>query len=203
MSNVITYIDGFNLYYGLRASGWKRFYWLNLQELSRNLLASGQTLVETKYFTAKVKSPPDKRRRQTTYLEALGTLTGLHIYYGHYLTGETICWNCSHKFATHHEKMTDVNIATELLTDAFQNRFDVAILVSADSDLVGPIRRVKSLFPSKRVVVAFPPKRHSAALKRYADGNLHISRSILAKSVFPNKVAKPDGFVLKRPRQWR
>jgi hypothetical protein len=36
---------------------------------------------------------------------------------------------------THHEKMTDVNIAVELLTDAFQDSFDVALLISADGDL--------------------------------------------------------------------
>jgi hypothetical protein len=32
----IAYIDGFNLYYGLRSKGWKRYYWLNLQMLAQN-----------------------------------------------------------------------------------------------------------------------------------------------------------------------
>lgn len=34
---VIAYIDGFNLYFGLKAAKWKRFYWLNLQR-SENIL---------------------------------------------------------------------------------------------------------------------------------------------------------------------
>jgi hypothetical protein len=31
---VIAYIDGFNLYYGLKDKGWRRYYWLNLNSLS-------------------------------------------------------------------------------------------------------------------------------------------------------------------------
>ena len=29
MERVISYIDGFNLYFGLRSKGWRRFYWLS------------------------------------------------------------------------------------------------------------------------------------------------------------------------------
>ena len=27
---VAVYVDGFNLYYGLRSKGWRRYYWLDL-----------------------------------------------------------------------------------------------------------------------------------------------------------------------------
>jgi uncharacterized LabA/DUF88 family protein len=203
MKRVIAYIDGFNLYFGLRSRGWKRYYWLDLHKVAQFLLKPGQTLVTTKYFTAKVKSPPDKQRRQITYLEALGTLADFHIYYGHYLADKITCRNCGHTYMTHHEKMTDVNIAVELLTDAFQDRFDVALLISADGDLVGPVKRVKQLFPHKRVVVVFPPRRRSNALKNVADACLHISQTVLAKSVLADQVTKADGFVLQRPSSWR
>jgi len=33
MDRVITYIDGFNLYFGLKSKDWQRYYWLNLQLL--------------------------------------------------------------------------------------------------------------------------------------------------------------------------
>jgi len=49
MDRVVTYIDGFNLYFGLRDLGLKRFYWINLQELARQFLRANQTLVATKY----------------------------------------------------------------------------------------------------------------------------------------------------------
>ncbi len=29
MDRVIVYIDGFNLYFGLKSKGWRRYFWLN------------------------------------------------------------------------------------------------------------------------------------------------------------------------------
>lgn len=203
MERIITYIDGYNLYYGLRAKHWQRFYWLNLRALALNLLKSSQTLVATKYFTTQVSTPPDKVRRQTTYIEALEMLPDFYITYGHYLTDTITCRHCGHTYTTHHEKMTDVNIALELLTDAFNDHFDAAVLISADSDLVGPVQKVKQLFPKKRVIVVFPPNRHSVALKNAADVCLHLYQAVLAKSLFPDQVIKPDGFILQRPSSWR
>ncbi len=203
MKRVIAYIDGFNLYFGLRDKGWKRFYWLNLRQVALHLLRPYQALAATKYFTSIVTAPPAKNRRQATFLEALGTLPEFSIYYGHYLADTVTCRKCGHTYTTHREKMTDVNIATELLSDAFTDHFDVALLISADSDLVGPIQRVRLLFPDKRVVVIFPPARHSNALKNIAHACLHLDRATLVKSVFPDQVVKPDGFVLHRPAEWR
>ncbi|MFQ5856860.1 MAG: NYN domain-containing protein, partial [Anaerolineae bacterium] len=155
MQRVIAYVDGFNLYYGLRSKNWKWFYWLNIQEMARRMLKPGQSLLSTKYFTSVVSWPVDRHKRQATYLEALRTLSNFHIYYGHFLADIVTCRNCGHTYRTYHEKMTDVNIATELMSDAFQDAFDVALLVSADSDLVGPVQAVRRLFSRKRIVVAF------------------------------------------------
>lgn len=203
MKRVIVYIDGFNLYYGLRSKGWKWLYWLNVQEMARRLLQPEQTLVKTKYFTSIINRPPDKQQRQADYLEAVGTLSNCQIYFGHYLSDTVVCRNCGHSYKAFHEKMTDVNIAVELMTDVFQNTLDVALLVSADSDLVGPVQAVQRLSNKKRVVVAFPPGRSSKALKQTANAYFTIGRSVLAKSVFPDQVIKPDGFVLNRPLNWR
>lgn len=99
--------------------------------------------------------------------------------------------------------MTDVNIATELLVDAFANRFDVALLISADSDLVPPVRAIRRHFPHKRVIVAFPPERHSKELTDSATCRFMISRGYLKKSQFPDEVVTEAGFVLKRPEKWK
>jgi len=203
MPRVIAYIDGFNLYYGLRANRWQRFYWLNLRQVVLHLLKPDQTLIQVKYFTSLVAAPQDKNRRQAVFLEALGTLPDFTIYYGHYLADAVTCRQCGHTYTTHHEKMTDVNIATEMLSDAFTDRLDVALLISADSDLVGPVQRVRQLFPQKRVVVVFPPSRHSNALKNAANACLHLDRATLSQGVFPDQVMKQDGFVLHRPAEWR
>ena len=200
---VVAYIDGFNLYFGLRSAGWKRFYWLNLQSLSQNLLQAGQELVFTKYFTSRVAYPADKERKQSKYLEALETLSDFRIYYGHYQASPQWCRKCGNRVLVPSEKMTDVNIAVEMLVDAYQDMLDSALLISADSDLTAPVVAIRHLFQGKRVVVAFPPQRHSAQLKRLAHDSFQIGRATIAKSVFPEKVAKADGFILQRPQEWK
>jgi hypothetical protein len=200
---VITYIDGFNLFYGLRDSGFKRYYWLDLWSLSANLLRPDQKLEKVKYFTARISSPQSKRLRQLTYLEALGTLPNVEIFEGHYLDKPVTCRSCGASWSTHEEKMTDVNIATELLTDAFRDRYDTALIISADSDLVPPVRAVNTLFPTKRLVAAFPPGRTSRHLASAVYWQFTIGRAKLAASQFPNSITKPDGHILNRPASWR
>jgi len=203
MQRVIAYVDGYNLYYGLRAKGWKWFYWLNIQAIARYMLKPHQALVGTKYFTTVVKQPEDKRTRQAVFLEALRTLPDFELFYGHWLSNPVTCRKCGHTYDVHHEKQTDVNIAVELMCDAFQDRLDMALLISADSDLVGPVKAIRRLFPDKRVIVAFPPARFSGELKAAAHGQTYIGPNVLSKSVFPDEVVKPDGFVLHRPVEWR
>jgi uncharacterized LabA/DUF88 family protein len=203
MERVIAYVDGFNLYYGLRDKGWRKFYWLNIQALVQNLLKPHQTLSITRYFTTIVKYPKSRHRRQARFLDALRTLSDFEIYYGHFLSERITCRQCGHQYFTHHEKMTDVNIAVELMKDAFQDQLDTGLLVSGDGDLVGPIRATKELFPEKKIIIVSPPKRVSNALISVAHGHTRIGRNLLAKSQFPDKIAKSDGYVLNRPAQWR
>ena len=205
MSNerTIGYIDGFNLYFGLKTNNWKRYYWLNLQALMQNLLKPEQDLIHIKYFTTRVSSPPSQVKRQGTYIEALETLKDFSIYYGHFQPNTKTCKKCGDIQDVPNEKMTDVNIAVEMLTDAFENKFDTALFISADSDLVGMIKSIIRLFPEKKIVVIFPPARYSVALNTVAKGSFTIGRKKLAKSVFPDSVTKADGFILNKPDRWK
>lgn len=205
MERVSVYVDGFNLYYGLRARGWRRYYWLDLRSMAENLLRPNQTLVAVRYFTANllpVSDAQDKRIRQEVYLNALETLPDLSIHYGRFLPKEESCRECGATWTTYEEKMTDVNIAVELLSDAYDDAFDMAMLVSADSDLSGPMRTVHERYSDKRVIVAFPPRRHSVDLRNAAAASFTIGRGILSRSQLPDSVAKPDGYVLRRPESW-
>ncbi|MEN6451829.1 MAG: NYN domain-containing protein, partial [Thermoguttaceae bacterium] len=180
MERVVAYVDGFNLYFGLKSKGWRRYYWLDIPGLIGRLLLPDQRLIETKYFTSRVSASAtdrDKPKRQNAFLEALQTRPDLLIYFGHYLQQSCTCTRCGATWRKYAEKMTDVNIATELLTDAFQNRFDTALLVSGDSDLTAPIHAVRKFFPEKRVVVAFPPDRRSVELANAASTSFHIGRA--------------------------
>lgn len=205
MQRVTVYIDGFNLYYGLRAKSWQRYHWLDVRRLSENLLRSGQGLVTVRYFSAKVHADSSRRnrlRQQETFLEAIGTLPDVSIHLGYYNRTKNLCPKCGNVFWTYEEKMTDVNIAVELLGDAQDDVFDTAIIVSADSDLVGPVTTVLRRYPNKRMIIAFPPKRVSKHLRQVATGYFTIGRKKFEDSQLPNRVIKPDGYVLTRPFAW-
>ncbi len=202
-SRVITYIDGFNLYFGLRAKGWSKYLWLDLCKLSEALMQSDQSLQHTKYFTSRVRSNIGKQQRQTAYLDALTSLNCFSIFWGHYQPDQKQCQKCGH-YAYHPiEKKTDVNIATQLLCDAFHDLFDTALIVSGDADLVPPIEAVKKLYPKKRVVVAFPPKRFSSELALQAHGYFNIFEAKLRQSRLPHLVKLASGVQVECPSKWR
>lgn len=205
MTRVVTYIDGFNLYFGLKDKGWKKYYWLDLVQLSKQLLKADQQLEGVHYFTSRIRSNRHNAadmRRQVAYLEALGTLPGMTLHYGHFLEKARRCRGCGAEWMDYEEKMTDVNIAVQLLTDAFEDRFDTALIVSADSDLTTPVRQVLARLPHKRIVIAQPPGRSSVDLTRAATGYLTIGEAKLRASQLGDTVIRGDGFELHRPARW-
>src|SRR5438045_3779105 len=84
--------------------------------------------------------------------------------------------------------MTDVNVAVELLKDAFQDAFDVAILISADSDLIAPLAAVRfpkagdCRVPTRKVL----RQGHQGRSRLFNIGHRSIQKAnFLTKSVLP------------------
>lgn len=204
MSKIITYIDGFNLYFGMKAKYGDKYLWLDIEALSESLIRPKDDLLTTKYFTSRVTNNPPKEKRQRTYLDALLYGTHTEIFYGRFkvIANEIVCHNCGHTSDLVNEKMTDVQIATQLLTDAFTDKFERAIIISGDTDLIPAIVAVKKHHPGKEIGVYFPPERHSRELEGYADFHGIIGKTKLRESQLPPNIKKPDGYVLKRPDIW-
>ncbi|MBN8853637.1 MAG: hypothetical protein BGO55_12060 [Sphingobacteriales bacterium 50-39] len=201
MKRLNVYIDGFNLYFGMVNSGLSSCKWLDVQSLAMNIKSDSHILNETKYFTSRISNNPDKQKRQNIYLEALQT-TSISIMYGQFRNQPMKCTQCSYFWYDSKEKMTDVNIATSMMTDAFTDNFDVAFLISGDSDLVPPVAAIRSLFPQKEIWVVLPPGRESNALKKVASGSFVLGKKKLQQSQLPNEVTSKYGMVLKKPPSW-
>jgi hypothetical protein len=91
-----------------------------------------------------------------------------------------------------------------MLTDALDDLYDTAVLISADSDLEPAIEAVRRYTPNKRVALYFPPKRNSASLKSLCHifcGTLN--EGVFKKSQFSDVVMSKQGFPLERPFHWR
>jgi uncharacterized LabA/DUF88 family protein len=200
---VAVYVDGFNLYYGLHERYGRKYLWLDLQSLAASLLKSGQSLAQVRYFTARVRNDAAGEQRQSDYLDALAAGSPLvEITDGRFQEKDRRCRRCGSAWKVFEEKETDVNIAIALLADAVRDRFDTALVISADSDLCPAVRETKNLFPAKRVIMAFPPSRHSAELKRVADGFVFIGDDKIRRSQLPNEIVTKGGIVLQRPKHW-
>ena len=127
----------------------------------------------------------------------------MHIQYGHFLEKTRRCKVCGATWPDYEEKMTDVNIAVQLLADAFDDRFDTALILSADSDLTTPVRQVLDRFPDKRIIVVQPPGRNSAELKKAATAAFTLSQTKVRQNQLPETVTTADNMTLKRPATWK
>src|SRR5258708_16008862 len=141
------YVDGFNLYYGaVKGTPHK---WLDLDKLCRFLLPKNQIAI-IKYSTAigsARPNDPDKPTRQLTYIRALRTLPNVEIVLGTFLTHNVSMLvagppTSPAQYVTvvrTEEKGSDVNIAAHMINDGHKQEYDVAVLISNDSDLAGPV----------------------------------------------------------------
>jgi uncharacterized LabA/DUF88 family protein len=167
-----------------------------------SLLKPTQELIVVKYFISRFKNDPDKQKQQSTYLDALESVD-VQIFYGNLAFNLVECLDCGYSWTIAKEKMTDVNIATSMIVDAFRDEYDMAMLISGDSDLIPPIRAIHQLFKNKRVFIAFPPSRHNSSMARVAKGSEIIGRKRLADAQFPDEVTSKTGYILKVPHRWK
>jgi uncharacterized LabA/DUF88 family protein len=199
---VAAYIDGFNLYFGLKASDMRRYYWLDPHLLAVALAPAGASVVRTVYCTARISRPEPKRLRQNTYLEALQALGTCDVLFGRYQEEPVRCPACGDERRVPKEKMTDSRLVTSIVCDAFRDVYDMAVIVSADADLVPAVEAARAHFPDKRVMVALPPGRQCLDLQRACSDVRQVREHALRDSQMPDKVLKL-GFALERPDSWR
>lgn len=202
------YIDGFNFYYGAVKN--TPYKWVNIRQLCELLLPK-HTICDIKYFTAHVKprpGDPDQHIRQQVYLRALRTLPHFEIVLGHFLSHNR--WmHLAHpptsgpqyaEVIYTEEKGSDVNLATHLLWDGFQKRYEAAALITNDSDLIEPIRVVRQEL-GLPVIILNPQKTPSVELKKYASFIKSIRAGALAASQFSSVLHDAKGDFYK-PTGW-
>ena len=137
----------------------------SLSDIKNLLLAAQKQLLEPPlkpshklngvfYFSAYVKWKKDNYLRHQNYVTMLRS-AGVEFVQGRFKKKDCRCHLCGRIFQTYEEKQTDVNIAIRLLSDAVEDKFDRAVIVSADSDLTPVILAVRKLFPEKKGVLCF------------------------------------------------
>ncbi len=198
---VIAYIDGSNLYFGLVDAGLKFCKWLDVKKLMGRFLDSNQELVAVKFFTSRLLHDVVKEARQDVYFRALAS-SGVDLIFGSYHTKTLECYACKHTWVTHSEKLTDVNLATHLLMDAHLDAYDIAFVVSGDSDFAPCVEAVNETYAEKSVVMLFPPNRINDSLSEEARSSQLISKEKLIECQFPVQLLGIDGIEIQKPVGW-
>ena len=202
------YVDGFNLYYGAVKD--TPYRWLDIRKMCE-LLLPGRDIVRIKYFTAHISARPNdpgQPTRQQVYLRALRTTPELEVILGSFLTFERIMPLGGQpanrqKFVRvirTEEKGSDVNLATHLLIDGFKGDYRQAVLVTNDSDLLEPIRFVRSDL-KLQVGLLNPQKHPSRVLLPHVDFVKQIRKGVLKSSQFPLEMQDQKG-TFRKPQGW-
>lgn len=186
---VSVYVDGFNLYHALDDLNEDHLKWLDLWALSEKLLPAdgSEQLTTVKYFTAFATWREQSMRLHQRYVAAL-KVQDVTVVMGRFKEKRNRCRSCNTRYISHEEKETDVNIGAHLMADALQDRFDRALIISADTDLNGVVELTRREAPNKLIQIVAPPGRknrnHAAAFA--------VSLGRVRQSLLPDVIIADD-----------
>jgi uncharacterized LabA/DUF88 family protein len=212
LPKVNVYFDGFNFY--RRIVDKTPYKWLDLEEMCSKLL-KGYEISKIKYFTAQVSPTPHNPQqniRQNTYFRALRTNPKIEIYYGQFVSharklpkhpweygGDNRPILTKVKFSQ--EKGSDVNLASHLVFDVLNDHADAYVVVSNDSDQVGPLELLKRETKATLGLVLPPTKTAKELLDLDLPIVRKIRKGVLADSQYPLIMSDENGEFTK-PSTW-
>ena len=178
---------------------------------------SADEIAEIKYFTANVgarPSDPTQPLRQQVYFRALRTLAGVSIVLGQFRTRPTRLPLSVRPVAgapspvkpvtvwvdKTEEKGSDVNLASHLLVDGFEGKYELAAVISNDSDLRLPVQMVRDHL-KRPIGILNPHQTNSHQLSSSATFVKRIRQGDLAACQFPDAFADGRGAITK-PNAW-
>jgi len=217
MATVMAYIDGFNLYYGMRSRYGRRHQWLDPVELIRKLRPHDHVGL-VRYFTAIVRGNRSAADNQLDYIAAMVAVNGaaLDVRLGRFKDrtiqdcrrcGLPYLCGCGREFRSHEEKETDVALGAMMVADAARAMADTTLLISADTDLKPALEAVRMVAPEQRIYLGMPPGNTTPSRHLLAVGSLghfFIRESVLRHAQLPGIVQdSATGRTLRRPEKWR
>ena len=194
----IAYVDGFNLYHAIDGLNLPHLKWTDLRALARSFLRNSQTLDTVKYYMAFATWLPDAYARHREYVTAL-RVSGVEVYLSEFRDRPSECYRCGHRWIGHEEKRTDVQMAVDIVGDCLEDQFDLALVITADSDLSPAIARVRAS-PGKRLLMIAPPGRFNRA--RDLGFTHQIRQRRLADCLLPPALIQNGQVVATRPPEY-
>ena len=139
-------------------------------------ISQSHLLVKLHYCTAPAgESTPDHSRFEHAYFDRLRESQAVNLVLGRHQSTGKYDRNNRKIFA---EKHTDVNVAILMIEGACDNRYDTAVTISGDSDMVPAMKRVRER--GKRVIWCyFPGQETFTDLALVSDEQFRITEPLL------------------------
>jgi uncharacterized LabA/DUF88 family protein len=165
------FVDGSNFNAALSREGIGHSIDLNLLATR---LSGGYHFVRLRYYTSPLADiSGEAYRRQKKFFDELRRSRRIELVLGRHEPR----WDRSGQ-RYHVEKETDVNLAVDMVTGAYEDRFDAAMLVAGDTDYVRAIQAVQSR--SKPVVWChLPSQRHIHQLAQVCQEKRELTEKFL------------------------
>ncbi|OGF51992.1 hypothetical protein A3I27_01180 [Candidatus Giovannonibacteria bacterium RIFCSPLOWO2_02_FULL_43_11b] len=181
----IVFIDGNNFYFRLRdllkeIDGKFSLLEFDYQPFSRWLVKPNQ-LIQIRYYIGALRRQKNNDKSEKLYADQQKLLAKLQNQKIEITLGQLI----QHPDKTIHEKGVDVRLAVEMIRFAREDSYDIAYLLSSDTDLVAAIEEVKSF--GKKVQYVGIAKGQSFGLTKAAD-DVRLLRSEDIKPFFPQSL---------------
>jgi uncharacterized LabA/DUF88 family protein len=209
MSKIHFLVDGFNLYHALnyleKAKDHDRYHkykWMSLTKLCSCFITKKDTVSGVDYFTTLVTWDMGKVARHKLFIKAQEN-EGVNVIYGEWKRKTRWCKLCHRHFPSKEEKQTDVNIALRLFQLAVQDRYEKAIIISGDTDMIPAVKAVQTTFPNKEIGVVIPIAKASEDLKKVADFHYKMKEKHLKSSTYSDPLILSDGTSLACPPTWK
>lgn len=161
---IVVFIDRSNLYHELL----KNFGNANV-DLSTfvSFLVGKDKLVRAYYYNAPLiqKDNPEGYKNQQKFFSALGLIPKFELKLG----------RLEKRSGVFIEKLVDVKMAVDIVTHAYSNIYDLAIIVSADSDFVPAIEAAQDF--GKKVINVCLPKTKAFHLNAVCNKTIFITEA--------------------------
>lgn len=186
------FIDHMNFYLSARTFYKEKYYkslptfdYLKLSKKIHEQLPFDSELIKTQIFFPVSESPLDTiepYKSTNKWLTNLKTKPYLDIIEGRNQIRRLPGFNINDSSTyTIDEKGTDINIATQMLTKAFHNSYDCAILVSGDSDYI-PVIEVLRTIGKLTVIACLDNQPLNSKLSLAKDSIIRINDDLLSAS---------------------
>jgi len=163
---VVVFIDGSNLYYSLKNLKITR---IDFQKLL-HLLTKDKLLISTFYYNASlnIKVNPKTYWEQQKFFNELRKIPDFDVVL--YKLRKHKRKDGNYVFDV---KGDDVHLAVDLVSGAYEDLYDVAIIVSGDEDFVPAIKKAQKL--GKKITNAYFKSSSSTSLKKTCNNFIYMN----------------------------